>query len=76
MQPPTGKCMHLRVRNAEGGLVTRDCGVVAAYTQQLCWGIRNGRPIDHTVEHVGISRRYWNWITAIIVPQCCCASGL
>lgn len=45
--------MHLRVRTAEGGLVTRDSSVVAAYTQQLRWGIHNGRPIDHTADHVG-----------------------
>src|SRR5579875_3855506 len=45
--------MHLRVRTSEGGLVTRDSCVVAAYTQQLRWGIHNGRPIDRTREHVG-----------------------
>lgn len=45
--------MRLRPRTAEGGLVTRDSCVVAAYTQQLRWGIRNARPIDRTSEYVG-----------------------
>ena len=37
--------MHLRVQSSEGGLVTRDSCVIAAFIQQLCWGIRNGRLI-------------------------------
>ena len=50
MQPPTGKCMHLgcicmRVRIVEGGLATWDCGVVAAYTQQLRWGFAMTCPL-------------------------------
>jgi hypothetical protein len=66
--------MHLRVRTAEGGLVTRDCGVVAAYTQQLRWGIRNGRPIDHTVEHVGyieeiLELDYRNHCTTVLLCE-------
>jgi hypothetical protein len=66
--------MHLRVRTAEGGLVTRDCGVVAAYTQQLRWGIRNGRPIDHTAEHVGyieeiLELDYRNHCTTVLLCE-------
>ena len=45
--------MHLHVRTSEGALVTRDSCIVATYTQHLRWRIRNGKPIDHTAEHVG-----------------------
>ena len=66
--------MHLRVRTSEGGLVTRDSCVVAAYTQQLRWGIRNGRPIDHTAEHVGyieeiLELDYRNHCTTVLVCE-------
>ena len=43
----------MRVRNSEGGLVSRDSCVVAVFTQQLRWGIRNGKPIERTAEYVG-----------------------
>jgi hypothetical protein len=45
--------MHLHVWSFESNLVTRDSCVIVASTQQHCWGIRNGRPIEITVEHVG-----------------------
>ena len=45
--------MHLRERSSEGGLVIRDSCVVAAFIEQLRWGIRNGSPIERTTEHVG-----------------------
>ena len=66
--------MHLHVRTAEGGLVTRDCGVVAAYTQQLRWGICNGRPSDHTAEHVGyieeiLELDYRNHCTTVLLCE-------
>lgn len=45
--------MHLRVRSSEGGLVTRDSGVVASFTRQLRWGLVGGRPIERTDDYVG-----------------------
>jgi hypothetical protein len=64
--------MHLRVRSCEGGLVIRDSCVVAAFTQQLRWGIRNGRPIERTSEHVGFIEEileldYRNHCTTVLV---------
>ena len=44
--------MHFRVRSVEGGLVTHDSCVVASFTRQVPWGLRNGRPIE-TIEYVG-----------------------
>ena len=44
--------MHLCVRSSEGRLVIRDSCVVAAFTEQLRWRIRNGRPIERTTKHV------------------------
>lgn len=66
--------MHLRVRTSEGGLVTRDSCVVATYTQQLRWGIRNGKPIDHTAEHVGYIQEileldYRNHCTTVLLCE-------
>jgi hypothetical protein len=54
--------------------VTRDYGVVAAYTQQLRWGIRNGRPIDRTAEHVGyieeiLELDYRNHCTTVLLCE-------
>jgi hypothetical protein len=40
--------MHFRVRSAERGLVTRDSCVVASFTRQVPWGLRNGEPIETT----------------------------
>ena len=64
--------MHLRVRGAEGGLVTRDSCVVASFTRQLPWGLRNGRPIETTEEYVGyieeiLELDYRNHCTTILV---------
>ena len=66
--------MHLRVRSSEGGLVTRDSCVVAAFTQQLRWGIRNGRPIERTAEHVGFIEEileldYRNHCTTVLLCE-------
>lgn len=66
--------MHLRVQTAEGGLVTRDSCVVATYTQQLRWGICNGRPIEHTAEHVGYIQEileldYRNHCTTVLLCE-------
>ena len=66
--------MHLRVRSSEGGLVTRDSCVVATFTQQLRWGIRNGRPIERTAEHVGFIEEileldYRNHCTTILLCE-------
>lgn len=35
--------MHFHVHSAEGGIVTRDSCVVASFTRQVPWGLRNGR---------------------------------
>ena len=64
--------MHLRVRSSEGGLVTRDSCVVATFTEQLRWGICNGRPIERTEEHVGyieeiLELDYRNHCTTVLV---------
>ena len=58
----------------EGGLVTRDSCVVATCTQQLRWGIRNGRPIEHTAEHVGYIQEileldYRNHCTTVLLCE-------
>ena len=67
--------MHLRVRSSKGGLVTRDSYVVAAFTEQLRWGIRNGRPIERTREHVGYIQEileldYRNHCTTVLLCEC------
>lgn len=64
--------MHFRVRSAEGGLVTRDSCVVASFTSQLRWGLRNGRPIERTDDYVGyieeiLELDYRNHCTTILV---------
>lgn len=64
--------MHLRVRSAEAGLVTRDSGVVASFSQQLRWGVRNGQPLEKTNEYVGyieeiLELDYRNHCTTILV---------
>ncbi len=64
--------MHLRVRSSEDGLVTRDSCVVATFTEQLRWGIRNGRPIERTEEYVGyieeiLELDYRNHCTTVLV---------
>ena len=66
--------MRFRPRTAEGGLVTRDSCVVTAYTQQLRWGIRNGRPIDRTTEYVGyieeiLELDYRNHCTTVLLCE-------
>lgn len=66
--------MHLRVRSCEGGLVTRDSCVVAAFTQQLRWGICNGKPIERTAEHVGFIEEileldYRNHCTTVLLCE-------
>ena len=64
--------MHLRVRSAEGGLVTQDSCVVASFTQQLRWGLRNGQPIERIDDYVGyieeiLELDYRNHCTTILV---------
>lgn len=64
--------MHLRVRSSEDGLVTRDSCVVATFTEQLRWGICNGRPIERTEEYVGyieeiLELDYRNHCTTVLV---------
>jgi len=66
--------MHLRVRSSEGRLVTRDNCVIAAFTEQLRWGIRNGRAIDRTAEHVGYIQEileldYRNHCTTVLLCE-------
>jgi hypothetical protein len=66
--------MHLRVRSSEGGLVTRDSCVVAAFTQQLRWGICNGKPIERIAEHVGFIEEileldYRNHCTTVLLCE-------
>ena len=64
--------IHFRVHSAEGGLVTRDSCVVASFSQQLRWGLRNGRPIERTDEYVGyieeiLELDYRNHCTTVLV---------
>lgn len=64
--------MHLRVRSAEEGLVTRDSCVVASFTRQLRWGLCNGLPIERTDEYVGyleeiLELDYRNHCTTVLV---------
>ena len=64
--------MHFRVRSAEGGLVTRDSCVVASFTRQVPWGLRNGEPIETTDEYVGyieeiLELDYRNHCTTVLV---------
>ena len=64
--------MHFRVRSAEGGLVTRDSCVVASFTRQVPWGLRNGEPIETTEEYVGyieeiLELDYRNHCTIVLV---------
>lgn len=64
--------MHFRVRSAEGGLVTRDSCVVASFSRQLRWGLRNGRPIERTDDYVGyieeiLELDYRNHCTTVLV---------
>lgn len=64
--------MHLRVHSAEGGRVTCDSAVVASFTEQLRWGLRNGRPIERTNDYVGyieeiLELDYRNHCTTVLV---------
>lgn len=64
--------MHFRVRSAEEGLMTRDSCVVASFTRQLRWGLRNGQPIERTDDYVGyieeiLELDYRNHCTTILV---------
>ena len=64
--------MHLRVRSFEDGLVTCNLCVVATFTEQLHWGIHNGRPIERTEEYVGyieeiLELDYQNHCTTVLV---------
>lgn len=64
--------MHLRIRTAELGLVTRDSGVVASFTRQLRWGLRNGQPLQRTEDYVGyieeiLELDYRNHCTTVLV---------
>ena len=64
--------MHLRIRSSEAGLITRDSCVVASFTQQLRWGICNGRPIERTQEYVRyieeiLELDYRNHCTTVLV---------
>ena len=66
--------MHLRIRTSEGGLVTQDFCVVATYTQQLRWGIRNGRLVDYIAEYVGYieeiqTLEYRNHCTTVLLRE-------
>ena len=66
--------MHLRVCSSEGGLGIRDSCVVAAFTEQLRWGIRNGRLIERTMEHVGYIQEileldYRNHCTTVLLCE-------
>lgn len=45
--------MHFCVGSFQGGLVTQDSCVVATFTGQQQWGIRNGRPVETITKHVG-----------------------
>ena len=71
--------MHFRVRGAEGGLITRDSCVVASFTRQRPWGLRNGRPIETTEEYVGyieeiLELDYRNHCTTVLVCDWVCPS--
>ena len=62
----------LHVRSAECGLVTRDSCVVASFTRQVPWGLRNGRPVETTEEYVGyieeiLELDYRNHCTTVLV---------
>lgn len=64
--------MHFRVRSAEGGRVTRDSCVVASFTRQVPWGLRNGRPMETTEDYVGyieeiLELDYRNHCTTVLV---------
>lgn len=64
--------MHFRVRSAEVGLLTQDSCVVASFTRQLRWGLRNRRPIERVDEYVGyieeiLELDYRNHCTIVLV---------
>ena len=64
--------MHLRVRSSKCKLVTRDSCVAATFTEQLRWGICNGRLIERTTEHVGYIQEileldYQNHYTTVLL---------
>ncbi len=64
--------MHLRVHSAESDRVTCDSAVVASFTEQLRWGLREGRPIEVTKEYVGyieeiLELDYRNHCTTVLV---------
>jgi hypothetical protein len=63
---------HFRVRSSETALVTRDSCVVASFTRELRWGIRNGRPVESTDDYVGyieeiLELDYRNHCTTVLV---------
>ena len=65
-------CMQFCIRGAEGSLVTRNSCIVAFFTQQIPWGLRNGQPIETTKEYVGhikeiLELDYRNHCTTMIV---------
>ena len=64
--------MHLCVYSAEGSRVTCDSAVVASFTEQIQWGVCNGRPIEVTKDYVGYIEKileldYRNHCTTILV---------
>ena len=64
--------MHLRVHSAEGSRVTCDSAVVTSFTEQIRWGVRNGRPIEVTKDYVVyieeiLELDYRNHCTTILV---------
>lgn len=50
--------MHFHVCSAEGGLVTRNSCVVASFTRQVPWALRNGQPIETTKELWATLKRF------------------
>jgi len=64
--------MYLRIRSSKAGLITRDLCVVASFSQQLRWGICNGRPIERTNNYVDyieemLELDYRNHYTTVLV---------
>lgn len=63
---------HFRVRSAESGLVTCDSCVLATFSQQLRWGLCNGRLFERVDEYVGyideiLELDYRNHCTTVFV---------
>ena len=72
--------MHFRVRSVEADRVTCDSAVVASFTEQLRWRLRNGRPIEVTKEYVGyieeiLELDYRNHCTTVLVCNWVRVSG-